>query len=138
MINIELDSGQSVDLLINHVPAKVRAWNVGERMRVKFEVETTEFDGNVFGLGAEMMFWANPAPETVPDAAPQQSDLPTPDAPAADSLLDLHARVTNIIRKAYFTHTRNEQLAMRTAQDVLEEVQRTYEQLAARAGLTTS
>lgn len=61
-----------------------------------------------------------------------------PDAPAADALLDLTGRVAGIIKKAYFVHTRNEQKAYETALAVLEEVQRTYEQLAEKAGLPTS
>lgn len=64
-------------------------------------------------------------------------DAPQPDAPAADAMLDLHGRVANIIRKAYFTHTRNEQKAYETGLAVLEEVTRTYEQLAQRAGLSS-
>lgn len=68
-----------------------------------------------------------------------EGDTPLqPDAPAADALLDLHGRVAGIIRKAYFVHTRNEQKAYETALAVLEEVQRTYERLAERAGLEQS
>lgn len=54
-------------------------------------------------------------------------------APAPDHILDLHQRVATIIRKAYFVHTRNERLAHETAMAVLEEVHRTYEQIAAGA-----
>lgn len=54
-------------------------------------------------------------------------------APAPDHILDLHQRVATIIRKGYFVHTRNEKLAHETAMAVLEEVHRTYEQIAAGA-----
>ena len=64
---------------------------------------------------------------SVPDEGPE------PDAPAADSLVDLAARCAKIIRKEYFTHTRNDKKAMDCAMHVLEEVQRTYEELASRA-----
>lgn len=76
-------------------------------------------------------------------APPEPADIPlvpelAPDAPAADRMIDLQLRVTNIIRKAYFSHTRNEQKAHETMMAVLEEVMRTYEQLAAAQGLPTS
>lgn len=54
-------------------------------------------------------------------------------APAPDHIMDLHQRCATIIRKAYFLHTRNEQKAHETAMLVLEEVHRTYEQIAAGA-----
>jgi hypothetical protein len=59
-----------------------------------------------------------------------QEDL---EAPAPDHILDLHQRCATIIRKAYFVHTRNERLAHATAMEVLEEVTRTYAQMAAQA-----
>lgn len=71
-------------------------------------------------------------------AATIEDSPPPPDAPAADRMIDLQLRTTNIIRKAYFSHTRNEQKAHETAMAVLEEVMRTYEQLAAAQGLPTS
>lgn len=78
-----------------------------------------------------------PAPMFVapPEPLDEQTD---PDAPEADKLIDLHQRVAGIIRKKYFLHTTNEQKAHETALAVLEEVQRTYEQLAAAANLPTS
>lgn len=55
------------------------------------------------------------------------------EAPAPDHILDLHQRVADIIRKAYFIHTRNARLAHETSMAVLEEVTRTYQQMAAQA-----
>lgn len=78
--------------------------------------------------------------ETTPPtftAPPEPIVEQEPDAPDANRLIDLHMRAADIIRKRYFRYTRNEQLAHETALAVLEEVQRTYEQLAAAAGLTT-
>lgn len=67
------------------------------------------------------------------DALNGQSPDQEPDAPAADQFTELHLRVANIIRKAYFALTRNPQKAHDTALDVLQEVQRTYERLAEEA-----
>ena len=76
----------------------------------------------------------NPYKGIAPDDALAHGQPATePDAPAADSLVDLTARCANIIRKEYFTHTRNDKKAYDCAMHVLEEVQRTYEELASRA-----
>ena len=74
--------------------------------------------------------WPGIAPD---DALAHGEPAAEPDAPAADSLVDLATRCANIIRKEYFTHTRNDKKAMDCAMHVLEEVQRTYEELASRA-----
>lgn len=56
-----------------------------------------------------------------------------PDAPEPGGMLDLLTRCGHIVRKQYFRYTRNEKLADETAELVLQEVMRTYEQLAERA-----
>lgn len=82
-------------------------------------------------------------PPTSAEGRPSSFERPpepldeAPDAPAADRFTDLHQRVADIVRRHYFIHTRNERKAYECAMEVLEEVQRTYERLAAAAGLAS-
>lgn len=55
------------------------------------------------------------------------------EAPPPDHILDLHQRVAAIIRRKYLRYTTNQMLAHETGIEVLEEVTRTYESIAAGA-----
>lgn len=138
-VTMNLKDGQFANMTVNGVPIALRAAQEPdeERLRITIAAETDGYEAFVLGAHACLSFWGNPQPdETI--AAPDEAREPAePDAPAADGLLDLHGRVAQIIKRAYFVHTRNEQKAYETGLAVLEEVQRTYAELAEQAGLPT-
>lgn len=110
-------------------------WEAGEITPTHFMFVTAPLDSGCVTSWerqvAEESWERVPTPELA--LAPPEVEVAPPDAPAPENLLDLGSRVGDIIRKQYFRYTRNDRLAFETGQAVLEEVTRTYEQIAQRA-----